>query len=77
MEQAYTMTKEQMKIEKRRRKIAKIKHELYMLWYAAYWRFLHFTRPAGPYSKLMCKFNLYGRFPDGRCQWCGINHGFH
>ena len=27
-----------------------------------------------PYSNMMCKFRLYTRFVDGRCQWCGKKH---
>lgn len=38
------------------------------------WRILHLTKLATPYSKLMCKLNLYGFYPDGRCQWCGVDH---
>jgi hypothetical protein len=26
------------------------------------------------YAKMLCKFRLYTRFTDGRCQWCGENH---
>lgn len=72
--QAYTMTPKQMKIDRSRRKIAQIKSDAFMLWHALYWRVLHFTKLAWPYSKTMCKFNLYRTFPDGRCMWCGNKH---
>ena len=69
-----TMTKEQMKAEKRKRFIADIKWSIYMFAHKVFWRFLWFTKLATPYSKWDCKNNLYRKFPDGRCHWCGEVH---
>lgn len=60
--------------EKLRRKWANTKHELYMKLHKNWWGFLHLTRVARPYSVALCKLNLYSKFHDGRCQWCGKNH---
>lgn len=72
--QAYTITAEQRKIEKRKQRIAQVKSDAFMLWHGFYWRVLHFTKLARPYSRTMCKFNLYRTFSDGRCMWCGNKH---
>ncbi len=58
----------------RYRKISKFKSNLKMIWLGVYWRALHVTRLARPYSKLMCRLNLYRKSLDGRCQWCGRKH---
>jgi len=68
------MTSEMARTEKRRRLIGKIKWAIYRKAYAIFWRTLHFTKLAWPYSRMMCRLNLYRRFPDGRCQWCANNH---
>lgn len=61
----------------RRRRIADRKHAVTMWWHGAYWRALHLTRLARSYSVFMCWANLYRRFPDGRCMWCGFVHTQH
>lgn len=58
----------------RRRKIAEIKYSVYMFLHKVFWRILHITRLARPYSIFTCFTNMYRRFPDGRCHWCGKNH---
>ena len=58
----------------RRRKVAEVKHRIYMFGHKILWLTLHRTWLARPYSKTMCRLRLYSKFPDGRCQWCGINH---
>lgn len=40
-----------------------------------FWKVLHFTKLARPYQRFLCRHNLYRRFPDGRCMWCGDKHG--
>ena len=62
------------KADVRRRKRAEIKHNVYMFGHKVFWRTLSFTGLARTYSKTMCKFGLYRKFPDGRCQWCGNTH---
>jgi len=59
----------------RRQKIANLKWSAYMWWHGFYWYVLHSTRLARPYSRLMCRLNLYRTYHDGRCQWCGKYHG--
>ncbi len=73
-DRACAVTHEQYKIEKRKQRIANIKHSIYMAAFSAWWRFLHLTRLARPYSVMMCKLNLYRKYADGRCHWCGLNH---
>jgi hypothetical protein len=51
-----------------------VRYKLDMLVHAAFWRALYFLRVAGVYSMAMCKLNLYRKFPDGRCQYCGSSH---
>lgn len=63
------------KADKRQRFIVEIKCAIYMKWHSFYWKVLHLTRLARPYSKTMCFLNLYRTFPDGRCMWCGNKHG--
>ena len=55
----------------RQQKTANIKHSIYMWWYGFYWKVLHLTGLARPYSVAMCKLGWYRRFRDGRCMWCG------
>lgn len=57
-----------------RRAYGEAKHSVYMKWHAFYWRALHLTGLARPYSIMMCNLRLYRTFRDGRCQWCGIIH---
>jgi len=54
--------------------VNKVKWPAYMTAHKYWWRTLHFTRLAGPYSRAMCRLNLYRKFPDGRCHWCGGVH---
>lgn len=56
------------------RKRQQIKHDIYFMFFKLFWRFLHLSGLAIPYSKTMCHFGLYRKFPDGRCQWCGDIH---
>jgi hypothetical protein len=73
--QAVTWASEKhRKQDLRRRQIAEFKFSIYMAAYKYFWRALHFTRLSRPYSRMMCRLNLYQKFPDGRCQWCGNNH---
>lgn len=58
----------------RRRKIAKMKSDIGMWWHGVYWKALHLTRLAKPYSITLCRLNLYRQFPGGRCMWCGETH---
>ena len=58
----------------RRQKIAGIKHAIYIKAHAGFWRTLHAFGIARIYSVIMCKANLYRKYPDGRCHWCGDNH---
>jgi hypothetical protein len=57
--------------DQRRQKIARIKAAFFMRCHGVWWRTLHFTRLARPYSIAMCRAGLYRRFPNGRCMWCG------
>ena len=73
--QAFTYaTEKDRRADLRRRKIAHIKQGSFMLWHKFYWSALHLFRLSRPYSVLMCKVNLYRKYLDGRCQWCGTNH---
>lgn len=69
----YRNEKDRLK-DMRFRKIANIKYNLYMRWHRVYWKLLHITLLARPYSKLMCKLGLYRKYADGRCNWCGKIH---
>lgn len=72
--EASVMTEKQYKKERVQRKISEIKNTIYMLFHMIFWRFLWSTRLARPYSRWACRHNLYSKFADGRCQWCGNNH---
>ena len=58
----------------RHRRIANFKFTIARWWHRLYWKVLHFTQLARPYSVAMCWAGLYSRFPDGRCMWCGEIH---
>lgn len=58
----------------RRQKIATFKWNVYMTMHKYFWRFLWATKLAYIYSPLMCKLNLYRKYPDGRCGYCGGSH---
>lgn len=51
-----------------------VKRIAYMKWHWFYWKILYLLKLARPYSILMCKLNLYKKFLDGRCHWCGNIH---
>ena len=72
--QCASLTPEQARIDKKRRRRAEIKSKIKMALFTVWWRFLHLSGFARPYSKTLCKFNLYRKFPDGRCHWCGNIH---
>jgi hypothetical protein len=40
----------------------------------AFWRTLWFLHLGWQYSKLTCHLGIYRKFPDGRCQYCGVKH---
>lgn len=71
------MTPETRRQYKRRMFIAALKHRVRMFFFSAWWRALHFTKLAWPYSRMLCRLNLYRQFPGGRCQWCGEKHGLY
>lgn len=56
-------------------KLKKYRHLLRMQYNGAFWATLHLLKIARPYSIMMCRLNLYGKFSDGRCRWCGEKHG--
>jgi hypothetical protein len=58
----------------RRRRRAERKHKVFMFAHGVFWKTLHTLWLARPYSIAMCWLNLYRRFPDGRCMWCGSVH---
>jgi hypothetical protein len=67
-------SEEHRKKDLRRQKINDFKFNAFMVWHKVYWKFLHLSGLARPYSVLMCKLNLYRKLPDGQCMWCGVNH---
>lgn len=73
-DQCASLTPEQVRIDKVRRRRAEIKSKIRIALRGAFWRVLWFTRLGRPYSKTMCKLNLYEKYPDGRCHWCGNVH---
>jgi hypothetical protein len=62
------------KRDQRWRRRMQLKADLFMWWHGFYWKVLHVTRLARPYSRAMCRVGLYRKYPDGRCMWCGVNH---
>lgn len=58
-----------------RRKRAELKHSVYMFAHMCWWRFLFAIRLARLYSIALCNLNLYRKWQDGRCHWCGLIHG--
>lgn len=73
-DRAVKMSETERKRDIRRRKIGEIKYGIWFFFFKAKWRFLHLTGLARPYSRAMCRLRLYEKFPDGRCQWCGVIH---
>ena len=59
------------KADIRHRKIQQLKSSVYMFLHACFWRTLWALKLGTPYSKLMCRLELYKKFPDGRCMYCG------
>lgn len=42
------------------------------------WEVLFEIRLAKPYSRMLCRLNLYSKYSlSGRCCYCGIVHGMH
>jgi hypothetical protein len=54
------------------RKYSELKSELFLKIHGIWWGFLWAIKLGKPYSKLICRLNLYRKFPDGRCQYCGV-----
>lgn len=46
------------------------KLKLHGLWMG----FLFKIKLGRAYQKMLCRLNLYRKFPDGRCHWCGKYH---
>lgn len=57
-----------------KRKWYDFKYNFYMKSHGAFWKTLFLIRLARPYSIAMCKLNLYRKYADGRCHWCGNVH---
>jgi hypothetical protein len=64
------------KRDMRRMKIATLKSSAYMKIHSAWWQSLFFLGLGWKYSKMLCAFGIYKKFPDGRCGYCGNIHGF-
>ena len=62
------------KRDMRWRRRLEMKHAAFMWWHGFYWKILHLTWLARPYSVTMCRIGLYRKSPDGRCMWCGEGH---
>lgn len=74
-DQAVTWASEShRRADMRRQKIADFKWSVYMFLHKYWWRTLYLFGVAGIYSVSMCRLNLYRKFPDDRCQWCGKVH---
>ena len=39
------------------------------------YRILFFFGVGWAFSRLRCRLNLYSKWADGRCQFCGVKHG--
>lgn len=52
----------------------KFKYGCFSLAHKYWWGFLHSIGLGWTYSRLLCRYNLYVKFPDGRCQYCGKGH---
>lgn len=57
-----------------KKKYRELKWSSIMKAHACWWKFLWLSKLALPYSRFLCRHNLYRKFPDGRCHWCGNNH---
>ena len=42
-----------------------------------FWKVLWFLHIARLYSRMACRLNIYSKFMDGRCMWCGYHHKLH
>jgi hypothetical protein len=73
-ESAKVLNSEQRAKEKRRVVIAEFKYSIWSFLHRCFWRVLHFTGLARPYSIFSCWSNTYTKYPDGRCGWCGVKH---
>lgn len=46
--------------------------------YRALYKVLFAVGLGWAFNRLRCRLNLYSKFPDGRCHYCGVtNHGLH
>jgi len=57
-----------------KRKFQDLRWKTYMGCNSLWWRFLHLLRLGRLYSVTLCRLDIYRRFPDGRCMWCGNKH---
>lgn len=68
--QAMTSTKKDIFLSKVKNLKIDILSKLHSVW----WTFLHKIGIGFHYSKLLCRANLYRKYIDGRCMWCGEVH---
>lgn len=74
-EQSYTETPEQRRINQRRMKIADTKYKIWFFFRYSVWQnLINVLGLTHVHGKTLCKLNLYRKYPDGRCHWCGNNH---
>lgn len=57
----------------RQRKIGELKSRARMFFHGVWWKTLWFLHLGKPYSRFMCRMGWYRKFPDGRCQYCGMS----
>lgn len=62
------------KADRRRQMVKDFLRHLGMGAMGIFYRVLFFFGVARAYQKFLCRHNLYRKFPDGRCMWCGEKH---
>lgn len=68
-------TEADRKRDMRWRRRQEFKQSVRIWWHWFYWKALHITRLARPYSVAMCRLGLYRKYSlNGRCMWCGEVH---
>jgi hypothetical protein len=55
-----------------RRGMNHLKRTTKMFLHMIFYRILFAIGLGWPYQRMMCRLNLYRKFPDGRCMFCGL-----
>ena len=70
-EETCSLNPRQASKDRLHRKIREFKSAAYLFFHGCFWNTLYFFKVGRIYGRLLCRLNLYRKFHDGRCMWCG------